>query len=206
MAPRAAQSPARVAVDGRSPSYWLILGLVMEEPSHGYEISRRYKSRFGELVPLTVPRVYAALDRLREDGLIELLALDESADVPKQHLMRRSYRASPGGTEAYRDWLVEQLREDPLRAQLLTRIASVAVMGIEATLEVIDRYAQVCLEQLRALPAAADMTAAGGDGLERLTSSLLEDQQRRELSARYDWAVHARQVLEEHAKESSAES
>src|ERR1035441_9847780 len=151
MALRAAQRPARVAVDGRSPSYWLILGLVMEEPSHGYEISRRYKSRFGELVPLTVPRVYAALDRLREDGLIELLALDESADVPKQHLMRRSYRASPGGTEAYRDWLVEQLREDPLRAQLLTRIASVAVMGIEATLEVIDRYAQVCLEQLRAL-------------------------------------------------------
>jgi DNA-binding PadR family transcriptional regulator len=204
MAQRASQSASRVAEDGRSPSYWLILSLVMQEASHGYEISRRYKTRFGELIPLTVPRVYAALDRLREDGLIEQVAIDEAVEVPKQHLMRRSYRATAGGAEAYRDWLVEQLREDPLRAQLLARITSVAVLGVDATLEVIDRYAQVCLEQLRALPGVTDTTS--GRDLEQLASALLEDQQRRELSARYDWAVHARQVLEAHAKEFSAES
>jgi DNA-binding PadR family transcriptional regulator len=150
--------------------------------------------------------VYAALDRLRDDGLIEQLAIDEADDVPKQHLMRRSYRASRRGKKAYRGWLVDQLRDDPLRIQLLERIISVEVLGVEATLEVVDRYAEVCLEELRALPAATDLTSVGDSGLDQITSSLLEDQQRRELGARYDWAVYARQVLEEHAKESSAAS
>lgn len=87
---RSTPGSGRAGEDGRSQAYWLILGLVIDEPSHGYEISRRYESRFGELVPLTVPRVYAALDRLRDDGLIEPVALEESPEVPKQHLMRRS--------------------------------------------------------------------------------------------------------------------
>jgi DNA-binding PadR family transcriptional regulator len=195
----------RAGEDGRSPAYWLILGLVIDEPSHGYEISSRYKERFSDLVPLTVPRVYAALDRLREDGLIEPVAVEESPEVPKQHLMRRSYRVSAEGVAAYRDWLVGQLREDPMRAQLLARITSVSGMGPEAMLDVVDRYAQVCLEQLRALPASGDAPAPASGGLEELASVLLYDQQRRELRARYDWAVHARQVLEGYVEASSAE-
>ncbi len=202
------RSPAgagRVTEDGRSPAYWLILGLVIEQSSHGYEISHRYEARFSDVVPLTVPRVYAALDRLRDDGLIALLAVGEAADVPKRHLMRRSYEATALGLEAYRGWLVEQLQEDPLRAQLLARIVSVAGMGVAAMLDVVDRYAQACLEQLRALPGPAEAPAPASGDLEQLAAALLADQQRRELSARYDWAVHARQVLEAQAEESSAE-
>lgn len=201
---RAETSSARASEDGRSPAYWLILGLVIDEASHGYEISSRYKARFSDVVPLTVPRVYAALDRLRDDGLIEPIALEESAEVPKQHLMRRSYRVSAKGSEAYREWLVEQLREDPVRAQLRLRVMSVSGMGAPAMLEIVDRYAQVCVEQLRALPGPAD-TAASSDGFAQLASALLDDQQRRELGARYDWAVHARQVLERHIEESPVE-
>lgn len=199
---RPAPGTGRAGEDGRSPAYWLILGLVIDEPSHGYEISSRYKTRFSDLVPVTVPRVYAALDRLRDDGLIEPLALEEAPEVPKQHLMRRSYQVSAQGAAAYRDWLVEQLREDPMRAQLLVRIMSVSGMGARSMLEVVDRYAQVCLEQLRALPAPTDPAVAASGGLEQLASVLLDDQQRRELGARYDWAVHARQVLEGHIEES----
>jgi DNA-binding PadR family transcriptional regulator len=202
---RRAPGAGRAGEDGRSPAYWLILGLVIDEPSHGYEISSRYNARFSDLVPLTVPRVYAALDRLREDGLIEPLAVEESPEVPKQHLMRRSYQVSAQGAAAYRGWLVEQLREDPMRAQLLVRITSVSGMGVQAMLDVVDRYAQVCLEQLRALPAPSDATVPASGGLDELASALLDDQQRRELRARYDWAVHARQVLEGHIEESSTE-
>jgi DNA-binding PadR family transcriptional regulator len=196
----------RAVEDGRSPAYWLILGLVIEESSHGYEISRRYKARFSEVVPLTVPRVYAALDRLREDGLIEPLTLEESPGVPKQHLMRRSYQVSGQGADAYRDWLVEQLREDPMRTQLLARIISVSGMGVDGMLAVVDRYAQVCLEELRALPAPVEAAVSGPGDLTQLGAALLDDQQRRELRARYDWAVHARQLLEAHIEGSSAES
>jgi hypothetical protein len=119
--------------------------------------------------------------------------------------MRRSYQVSAEGAAAYRGWLVEQLSEDPMRAQLLARITSVSGMGVRAMLDVVDRYAQVCLEQLRALPAPSDATVPASGGLDELASALLDDQQRRELRARYDWAVHARQVLEGHIEESSTE-
>ena len=203
-ADRAQQSGARQGDDGRAPAHWLILGLVLEEPSHGYEIGRRYESRFGDVVPLTVPRVYAALDRLRDDGLIEPLVLDRTREVPsRRELMRRSYEATREGAEAYRAWLVEQLSDDPLRARLLTRVISVSSIGIDALLDVVDRYAQVCLEQLRELPGPAGADEAGDD-LDQLAAALLVDQQRRELGARYDWAVHAREVLEARSGEHSA--
>lgn len=203
---RSAARSGRAGEDGRSVAYWLILGLVIDEASHGYEISRRYEERFSDIAPLTVPRVYAALDRLRDDGLIAPITVEESPKVPKQHLMRRSYRASRKGAAAYRDWLVGQLRADPMRSQLLARITSVSGMGADAMLEVIDRYAQVCLEQLRALPAPSDAPVSATGGLEEVASALLDDQERRELGARYDWAVHARQVLEAYIEESAAGS
>jgi DNA-binding PadR family transcriptional regulator len=193
--------------DGRAPAYWLILGLVIEEASHGYEISRRYDARFGDVSPLTISRVYAALDRLRDDGLIEQLAIEEVAETPsRRQLMRRSYRATPAAGEAYRGWLVDQLRDDPLRARLLERVISASGMGIDGLLEVVDRYAQVCLEQMRELPGPAEVESTRGGGLDELAASLLADQQRRELRARYDWAVHARQVLEARSGERAPES
>ncbi len=51
--------------DPWSPAVWLVLALVIEQSSHGYEISQRYQRRFGSFVSMSVPRVYAALDRLR---------------------------------------------------------------------------------------------------------------------------------------------
>jgi DNA-binding PadR family transcriptional regulator len=203
---RSSAAAGRASDDLRAPAYWLVLGLVIEQSSHGYEISHRYEARFRDVVPLTVPRVYAALDRLRDDGLIELLELEDATEVPKRHLMRRSYRANARGVEAYRGWLVEQLQQDPLRARLLARVISVSGIGLKPMLEVIDRYEQICLEQLRALPGPADPAVQRAGGLDQIAATLLVDQQRRELSARYDWAVHARQVLEAQAEESSAES
>ncbi len=201
---RSAAAAGRQADDGRAPAYWLVLGLVIEEASHGYEISQRYEARFTDVVPLTVPRIYAALDQLRDDGLIELLAVEDASGVPKRHLMRRSYRATARGAEAYRDWVVRQLQDDPLRVRLLARIISTSATSLDATLDVIDRYAQGCLEQLRALPGPGG--ARRKSGSEELAAALLADHQRRELRARYDWAVHARQVLGAHLEESSAGS
>jgi DNA-binding PadR family transcriptional regulator len=206
-AAKARSGQTRPVEESRLTAYWLILGLVIEESSHGYEISQRYETRFSEVAPLTIPRVYAALDRLRDDGLIEPLELDQTAEVPtRRHLMRRSYRATSDGIQAYRGWLVDQLRDDPLRARLLERILSVSNIGASAVLEVIDRYAQVCLEQLRELPAPVDAEGGSGGDLDQLAGALLVDQQRRELRARYDWAVHAREVIETRVGERSAEA
>jgi DNA-binding PadR family transcriptional regulator len=197
---------ARAVEDPRSSGVWLVLALVIEQPSHGYEISQRYERRFGSFQSMSVPRVYAALDRLRDGGMIEPIALKPVKPARKQHLMRRSYRATDAGVQAYRRWVAEQMRDDPRRPQLLARIASVGVLGIDAVLDVIDCYRRECMEELRALPTDTEPLEDGRSSLEELTESLVIDQQRRELRARHDWAAHARQILEAHKQRLSAES
>jgi DNA-binding PadR family transcriptional regulator len=188
-----------------SSAAWLVLALLIEQPSHGYEISQRYQRRFGSFIPLSVPRVYGALDRLRDAGMTEPVAT-RAKSASKQQRMRRSYRATAEGTEAYRRWLGEQMRDDPRRPQLLGRIVSAGLLGIDALLDVIDRYQRECMEELTALPAASERLEGGSVSLEEVTESLVLDQQRRELRARNDWAAHARQVLEAHAQATSGQS
>jgi DNA-binding PadR family transcriptional regulator len=184
------------AEDARSAVGWLVLALLIERPSHGYEISQRYEQRFGSFAPHTPPRIYAALDRLHKAGMIEPTTIKPENPSGRQHLMRRSYMATPAGAEAYRSWLAERLRDDPQRPQLLARIASAGWLDLDSVIEVIDQYERSCLEALRTLPTANEELEVGNASLEQLTQHLLTDQQRRELRARHDWARYARQLVE----------
>lgn len=192
----AREARGRAGEDARSPVGWLVLALLIERPSHGYELSQRYDERFGSFAALSVPRIYAALDRLRDSKMIEPIVLDTTKPMPRQHLMRRSYRATSAGAQAYRAWVAERLRDDPQRPQLLARIAASGGLGLDGVLDVIDRYERACVEELQALPTDSEQLELGGCDIADVTRFLVNDQQRRELSARREWAIHARQVLQ----------
>jgi DNA-binding PadR family transcriptional regulator len=187
--------PASPPDDARAAAIWLTLGLIIEQPTHGYELSQRYQHRFGPFVPVNLPRLYRALDRLLETGMIEPLPLSTRKSTPKQHRMRRSFRATEAGVEAYRSWVAERIRDDSQHHALLGQIAATGLLGIDGLLDVIDRYQRECIERLRSLPPDSEQLETGGAAVDELMESLAIDQQRRELSARHEWAVHARQVL-----------
>jgi DNA-binding PadR family transcriptional regulator len=194
----AQQLGGRGVEDSRSPADWLVLALVIEQPSHGYEISQRYEHQFASFLPTSVPRVYGALDRLRDAGMIEPIALKSGQPSARRELMRRSYRATRAGVQSYRRWVAERMRDDPQRFELLGRITSTGLFGIEGVLQVVEQYQRECMEELSALPAYSERVERGDASLEELTEALLVDQQRRELRARHDWAMHARRALETH--------
>jgi DNA-binding PadR family transcriptional regulator len=202
----AREGRARGGDDARSPVGWLVLALLIEQPSHGYEVSQRYDERFGSFASLSVPRIYAALDRLRDGGMIEPVVLDSVKPQRKQHLMRRSYRATAAGESAYRSWVSERMRDDPQRPQLLARIAASGGLGLDGVLDVIDRYERACIEELQTLPTDTSELELGDCSLEEVTSFLLLDQQRRELNARREWAVHARRVVQAQIRNRAAPS
>jgi DNA-binding PadR family transcriptional regulator len=191
--------------EGRVDTAWLVLALLIEQPSHGYEISQRYERHFGSFLPTSVPRIYGALDRLRDAELIEPVALTAARGASRQQAMRRSYRATRAGVRAYRRWVSERMRDDPQRHQLLARITSTGLLDTDAVLDVIDQYQRECMEELRALPSGSELVESGSSSLEDLTESLVIDQQRRELRARNDWAVRAREVLEAHKRRTAGE-
>lgn len=185
-------------IDPRSPATWLVLALVIQQPSHGYEIERRYDSRFGSFLPLTTSRVYGALARLSDAGLIERIALKPEGRSRKQHKLRQSYRATRAGVQAYRQWAAERMLDDPQRIEILSRVASVGLLGFDAVVDVVDRYEQGCMQELMAIPPETERLEAGECEPEELSECLIVEQRRRELQARRDWAVYARHVLRKH--------
>lgn len=177
----------------RSPVNWVVLGMVIERPSHGYEVHQRIVRRFPPEVLRPLPsHVYAALHVLERGGLIEPLpaAADESgAGARRQPKVR--YRATPDGARAFRRWLGARL-PDPGQRELVQRLALAAGMGRPGLLEeLVDAYEDACARTAQALPMpGAD--GAPARSVEALVRRLTVAAQRAALEAQMSWLRYAR--------------
>jgi DNA-binding PadR family transcriptional regulator len=80
-----------------TPLAFSILVALVEGDLHGYGIAKRIATRDVGAVVLAPGNLYAALDRLIEQGLIERLA-----PGPKRERRRREYRITPRGRDVAR--------------------------------------------------------------------------------------------------------
>jgi DNA-binding PadR family transcriptional regulator len=90
---------------------FLVLTVLAGPPLHGYAIMQAIDELVGRTGVVRPGTLYAALDRLTADGLIEVAHVDEWADGR----VRRYYRLTPSGAEA--------LREEAQRRHRLAEIA-----------------------------------------------------------------------------------
>jgi DNA-binding PadR family transcriptional regulator len=82
----------------------VVLGLLAEEPSYGYDLLERFRSRsLGSWVEISKASVYQVLKRLERDGLVSGTA-QEGTDGPD----RRVYRIAKAGRDRLRRALVER--------------------------------------------------------------------------------------------------
>src|SRR6188768_1978811 len=77
-----------------------LLGLLVEGPTHGYDLKQRYDAYFGGDRPLAYGQVYATLARMIRDGLI--VALGEQAGGGPD---RKQYGITPAGRKHLEEWL-----------------------------------------------------------------------------------------------------
>jgi DNA-binding PadR family transcriptional regulator len=188
--------------DAGSAAAWLVLGLIIALPSHGYELYQRYEGRFGEYLPLSRSGLYALLDRLRAAKMVEEIVLEPVGGSRKQHDLRRSYRATRAGAYAYRRWVAERLDDDSQWPQLLGRIASASLLGLDTLVDFIDRYKDESMQTMKVLPTVNPEDQH--DNVDELVDSLVADKRRREIRARVDWAIYARQTVRLHAERAIA--
>src|SRR5437660_5656163 len=78
-----------------------VLGLLAEEPLHGYEVKTRFEEMLGGTWKVNIGSVYQVLQRLERDGLVE--ATGDRGDRGRQ-----AYRATIAGISGLNEWL-----EDP---------------------------------------------------------------------------------------------
>jgi DNA-binding PadR family transcriptional regulator len=97
-----------------------ILGLLAQEPLHGYELKTRFETLLGGTWEVNIGQVYTTLQRLERDGMITVTG--SRGDRGKQQ-----YALTAAGRRAIDAWLaapesdVQQLREGIYLKLLLAR-------------------------------------------------------------------------------------
>ena len=133
---------------------FVILGLLAEQPRHGYAIQAELEQRFGDLCEPSYGEVYRVLSALARSGLV----VGASARIGKRP-HRKVYALSSDGRRALRQWLLDATTQQPrgrdelsLRLLLAERCAPELLSRV---VEVRGRSARAELGALRELQAAS---------------------------------------------------
>lgn len=163
----------------------IVLALVVEKPSYGYEIHERFVRRFGEDLPTSRPNVYGVLGRLEEEGYVAVAGHSGSRGRP-----RVNFRATDQGAEVHLSWLVDCLC-DPQCFAVLSRLASSDLRRTDAKLELIDRFVE------RSSQEASEIGMPACD--DSLLWDLHVELRRRLADAKLEWGAYARRLVLERA-------
>lgn len=148
----------------------VLLALLVEEPTHGYELKRQFDETVGKLWPVQQAQIYNNLRLLEKDGLIELDERVAQENLPD----RKNFRLTRTGQGELADWLQSPVQSSrQLKDDFYLKLATLATVLEDHTQlsELIWRQRAVYLQHLRELERALVEAETGG---EAVTASLLE--------------------------------
>ncbi len=150
----------------------VLLGVLADGPAHGYDLKRGHDERFPGAKELPYGQVYAALQRLVRDGLVEVV------ETVREGGPERSVHAlTAAGREALGDWLSATEPAGPYAADDLVRKTVTALrLGADAA-DFLERQRAVHLARMRELLAvqAATTDVAGRIAVDHTVSHLDAD-------------------------------
>lgn len=126
------------------PQEYVILGILMKQGRHGYEIHNLLSSGLGRAWYAGMSQVYALLKRLEAAG--KVVATAEQQDKrPTRHI----YSITPKGRQAFRQWVHEPLkRMRDLRLEFLAKLFFIRELALSGSDELIEKQMDVFQEQL----------------------------------------------------------
>ena len=131
---------------------YVVLGLLLDGPASGWDISQVAERSISHFWPLTKAHIYAALPKLTDLGFAESVAVQQVGAPDK-----RVYTATAEGREAFAQWmdtvkLVEEHGRQPLQLQMFFA-AHASSQRLEALLMKWEQQAEaaenLCQEILR---------------------------------------------------------
>ncbi|ALV37525.1 PadR family transcriptional regulator [Streptomyces sp. CdTB01] len=103
-----------------------ILTALLEKPSSGLELTRRFDRSIGYFWSATHQQIYRELGRLEAEGHIRALPTEQPARGQK-----KSYEVLPAGRAELQRWTAAAQDPRPHRDPLLLRMRAAAVVGTE---------------------------------------------------------------------------
>jgi DNA-binding PadR family transcriptional regulator len=140
-----------------------VLGLLGEEPDHGYRLKRRFEERVGQVWGLNLGQVYQVLQSLEAGGYIARVGGDD--DVP-QAKERQCYELTSKGESDLQAWLcATPASPRPMRDELLVRLLLLGDARPDQALARIDAQMRVYKKYLLKLRAREErVRREGGKG------------------------------------------
>jgi DNA-binding PadR family transcriptional regulator len=100
-----------------------ILTALLEKPSSGLELARRFDKSIGFFWSATHQQIYRELSRLEQAGMVR------SLPQPPSRGQRKEYEVLPAGRTELVRWVAESQDPKPIRDPLLLRLRAAAVVG-----------------------------------------------------------------------------
>jgi DNA-binding PadR family transcriptional regulator len=126
----------------------VVLGLLVERPGYGYALRKRLDERLGPGWQLSSGAIYAVLDRLAERGSVR----SEQRELRGRPRSRERflYSLTPNGVAEFERWLASPVRGEPVRPDVLARIAVARPEHAPLLVAALDGYEAECLDLLAA--------------------------------------------------------
>jgi DNA-binding PadR family transcriptional regulator len=178
-----------------SPVTGALLGLLLERPGYGYELAQRLNERMGPSWKLTPSSIYSVLERLESDQLVRRTV----KDMPGRQRQRERVMFHPtdAATEAFEEWLDRPARKEPIRTELLAKIAVARPADAARLLELLDEYERECRAFLTGSDEerVVDGTTPGRRLWNAMLAEVIESAAGQQLQAELEWVAFARRRI-----------
>ena len=141
-----------------------ILGLLKEQPMHGYQLSRELAEQLGGMWKVSYGSLYPTLRRLERDGAVEQVP----GDTARKGRRKLVYRITPDGERLFLRLLEEPPQEGQAEdARFRVRLAFFRYLPPETRIRLLDRRRAGLRERFDQLTAATLAAADDGDEYQR---------------------------------------
>ncbi len=161
----------------RLPLEQALLGFLMREPMHGYDLHQQVEAELGEIWYMGISNIYGALKRLEQSGQVE------SDFVPRNDRpSRKVYRITLTGEQSFLGWLqqpIPAMRE--MRVEFPAKLHFFRALGLAGVDDLIAAQEAVCRERVVRLEQGMGRCSPHD------VNWLVFDFRRRQIEAIIDW-------------------
>ena len=119
-----------------------ILTALLEKPSSGLEVTRRFDRAIGYFWSASHQQIYRELGKLEQDGLIS------AVPQPPSRGQRKEYQVLPAGRAELAEWVAREQDPRPVRDPLLLRLRAAAALGLDGLDQELRRHLGLHRQQL----------------------------------------------------------
>lgn len=120
-----------------------LLTSLLEHPSTGIELARRFDRSMGYFWQATHQQIYRELNSMLQKGWISTL---EQADYTGR---KKTYQVEPLGRTELAEWMLKQSPPAQLREELMVRLRAEAQLGQHTVLAELQRHLQLHQQNLK---------------------------------------------------------